>query len=348
MGKKIIKLTESELYNLVKRVLQEQEKEDDSFYRIGSEAFKIKNGKLYHAKVDYETGDVKLVANFNGNINDFKVIPDLNTGGGTVVGNEFEENVALATKNWPDLIRSNNASLQYKSIPFPVYMIIPKPNNPLDKLKLKGNEDRIGTPSVWSISIGQYDKKLADLYKKSTDGTISFDTYIKSGPYIYLLQTSPSDYITEHLRFGKNEPIEDTVELNIESPFKFNEVNLTDEAQKEFIDFIKSIKTNYSDATGDVEVISSASIDGDPEGKVASGKTRKVYDMELSKKRAETIVSTLKNNLPGIRLNFIPNGIGQTDQFAPGKKWPEVTNQNETAPNRRLIIKLPQITKKGS
>ena len=348
MGKKIVKLTESELYNLVKRVLQEQEEEDDSFYRIGREAFKIKNGKLYHAKVDYETGHVKLVANVNGNINDFKVIPDLNTGGGTVVGNEFEENVALATKNWPDLIRSNNASLQYKSIPFPVYMIIPKPNNPLDKLKLKGNEDRIGTPTVFSISIGQYDKRLADLYKKSTDGTISFDTYIKSGPYIYLLQTNPSDYITEHLRFGKDEPIEDTVELNIESPFKFNEVNLTDEAQKEFIDFIKSIKTNYSDATGDVEVISSASIDGDPEGKVASGKTRKVYDMGLSKKRAETIVSTLKNNLPGIKLNFIPNGIGQTDQFAPGKKWPEVTNQNETAPNRRLIIKLPQITKKGS
>ena len=348
MGKKIIKLTESELYNLVKRVLQEQENEDDSFYTIDGEAFKIKNGQLYHAKVDYETGHVKLVANFNGNVNDFKVIPDLNTGGGTVVGDEFNKNVALATKNWPDLIRSNNSSLQYKSIPFPVYMIIPKPNNPLDKLKLKGNEDRIGTPSVFSISIGQYDKKLADLYKKSTDGTISFDTYIKSGGYIYLLKTSPSDYITEHLRFGKDEPIEDTVELNIESPFKFNEVNLTDEAQKEFIDFIKSIKTNYSDATGDVEVISSASIDGDPEGKVASGKTRKVYDMELSKKRAETIVSTLKNNLPGIKLNFIPKGIGQTDQFAPGKKWPEVTNQNETAPNRRLIIKLPQITKKGS
>ena len=163
-----------------------------------------------------------------------------------------------------------------------------------------------------------------------------------------MLKTSPSDYITKHLRFGKDEPIEDTVELNIESPFKFNEVNLTDEAKKEFDNFIQSVKSNYVDATGDVEVTCSASIDGDPEGKVASGKTRKVYDMELSKKRAQTIVSTLKNNLPEIKLNFIPNGIGQTDQFAPGKKWPEVTNQNETAPNRRLIIKLPQITKKGS
>jgi hypothetical protein len=104
MGKKIIKLTESELYNIVKRVLQEQEEKDGSFYIIDGEAFRIVNGQLYHAKVNYETADVKLVANFNGNINDFKVIPDLNTGGGTVVGDEFKKNVALATKNWPDLI----------------------------------------------------------------------------------------------------------------------------------------------------------------------------------------------------------------------------------------------------
>ena len=70
--------------------------------------------------------------------------------------------------------------------------------------------------------------------------------------------------------------------------------------------------------------------------------------MDLSKKRAETIASLLKNSLPGIKLNFIPKGIGETDQFAKGKKWPDVTDENQTAPNRRLIIKLPQIMKKGS
>ena len=67
--------------------------------------------------------------------------------------------------------------------------------------------------------------------------------------------------------------------------------------------------------------------------------------MDLSKNRAQSIVSILKNNLPETKLNFIPKGIGQTDQFALGKKWPEITNQNETAPNRRLIIKLPKIMK---
>jgi outer membrane protein OmpA-like peptidoglycan-associated protein len=140
-------------------------------------------------------------------------------------------------------------------------------------------------------------------------------------------------------------PDNELIELNIESPFKFDSIQLTDDAKKEFVDFIQSIRTNYSNITGDVEVISSSSIDGDPEGKVVSGQKRKDYDLDLSNKRAQSIVSILKNNLPETKLNFIPKGIGQTDQFASGKKWPEITNQNETAPNRRLIIKLPKIMK---
>jgi outer membrane protein OmpA-like peptidoglycan-associated protein len=213
------------------------------------------------------------------------------------------------------------------------------------------DKTKVGAPTVYTANIVAMDiTLLKGRYEESKDDTISPVMYVKKGNKGILIQLFPgaSAKYFSNKPTPKDEPKDTPFELNIESPFKFNEVNLTDEAQKEFIDFIKSIKTNYSDATGDVEVISSASIDGDPEGKVASGKTRKVYDMELSKKRAETIVSTLKNNLPGIKLNFIPNGIGQTDQFAQGKKWPKVTNQNETAPNRRLIIKLPQITKKGS
>jgi outer membrane protein OmpA-like peptidoglycan-associated protein len=174
--------------------------------------------------------------------------------------------------------------------------------------------------------------------------------YVKKGGYGILIQLFPG----ASAKYFSNKPTPDDTpedtpfELNIESPFKFNETNLTDDAKQEFADFIKSIKTNYSDATGDVEVISSASIDEDPEGKLKTGQKRKDYNMDLSKKRAETIASLLKNSLPGIKLNFIPNGIGETDQFAKGKKWPEVKDENQTAPNRRLIIKLPKIMKKGS
>ena len=68
--------------------------------------------------------------------------------------------------------------------------------------------------------------------------------------------------------------------------------------------------------------------------------------MELSKRRAETIVTTLKENLKGFKLNYTPIGIGETDKYAPGKKWPEF-KQEATAPNRRLIIKIQTIQDYG-
>ena len=43
---------------------------------------------------------------------------------------------------------------------------------------------------------------------------------------------------------------------------------------------------------------------------------------------------------------FVPNAIGETDQFDPGKKWPEVKDSDLTAKNRRLEIILPAFTKK--
>ena len=52
----------------------------------------------------------------------------------------------------------------------------------------------------------------------------------------------------------------------------------------------------------------------------------------------------LKSSLGETSLTFIPKPIGQTDQFAPGVKWPDVKDVNQTAPNRKLIIKLPKIT----
>ena len=36
--------------------------------------------------------------------------------------------------------------------------------------------------------------------------------------------------------------------------------------------------------------------------------------------------------------------IGETDEFAPGKKWPEVKDKNLTAPNRRFVVGIPPKT----
>jgi outer membrane protein OmpA-like peptidoglycan-associated protein len=354
MGKKIIKLTESELYYLVKKVLQEQEEKeeeiDESFYKLGSEFYfkinqnylysivdgadgqqwKYVNGDLYNFKVNYKTKE--LVSDYGWGLN-------------------FE----LTDKYWPDLYSSSvggeplvplqNANMDYKFVAM-------APND--RRLPFPTDKSKIGSPTLYTAKIIKQDLSLLKgRYEESKDDTISPVMYVKKGRYGILIQLFPG----ASAKYFSNKPTPETpedtpedipFELNIESPFRFNETNLTDEAKQEFKDFIKSIKTNYSDATGDVEVISSASIDEDPEGKLKTGQKRKDYNMDLSKKRAETIALLLKNSLPGIKLNFIPKGIGETDQFAKGKKWPDVTDENQTAPNRRLIIKLPQITKKGS
>jgi outer membrane protein OmpA-like peptidoglycan-associated protein len=136
---------------------------------------------------------------------------------------------------------------------------------------------------------------------------------------------------------SKKEPT--VVQLDIESPFEFDKVTLTPEAEQKFKQFVQDIKTNYQGVKGDVEVICSASIDADPAKKAQ-------YNQKLSENRAITIVNRLKNETGITTLNFIPKGIGQTSQFAPELKWPEVTDESKTAPNRRLIIKLPKLIKK--
>jgi outer membrane protein OmpA-like peptidoglycan-associated protein len=133
-------------------------------------------------------------------------------------------------------------------------------------------------------------------------------------------------------------PQSKTIELDIESPFVFDKTILTPDAQQRFNQFVEDIKKNYQGVSGNVDVVTSASIDADPAKK-------EEYNMNLSVRRANAIIELLKSSLGNTSLTFIPKPIGQTDQFAPGMKWPEVQDNSRTAPNRRLIIKLPKITK---
>ena len=127
-----------------------------------------------------------------------------------------------------------------------------------------------------------------------------------------------------------------TKTFDIESPFVFDKTELTPEAENKFREFIEIIKNNYNNIKGDVTVTTSASIDSNPT------KTEE-YNMNLSTRRAQTIIDRLKNESGNRSLNFVPNPIGQTDKFKTGFKFPEVTDKDQAAPNRRLIIKLPEI-----
>lgn len=338
MGTKIIKLTESDLYRIVKRVINEQEEasEDNSYYTIavrnGQLAFRVIDGRLWLLKFD-KNGLGVPVQNLNGVLSDFKV--DYKSG--QIIGDEFKNNSALTNKHWLEIGRYPDALPRQTEYTYKFLALVPKGTR---------SKIQVGTPIVYSAEIIKTPSKNHYAgyrgYSESKNGEVGEFVYYKSGGEGHILTFSSGGYVMGYESGKPNEvpiPNEKPFELNIESPFKFNKTDLSDDAKLEFNKFIESVKENYANVQGDVEVICSASIDGAPDQK------RIDYDMNLSKRRAEAIVSILKTSLPGTKLNFIPKGIGQTDQFAKGKKYPEVKDENQTAPNRRLIIKLPQIMK---
>jgi len=77
--------------------------------------------------------------------------------------------------------------------------------------------------------------------------------------------------------------------------------------------------------------------------------TRKAYNQCLSQARAQNVVNELKKLLPDFfsvnsGITFKPVGVGETEEFAMGKKWPNAT-KDETLPNRRYTVVLPTFSK---
>jgi len=139
---------------------------------------------------------------------------------------------------------------------------------------------------------------------------------------------------------------EKPIVLDITKPFVFDSTELTAEAKPIFDKFVQDVKNNYGGVTADIDVITSSSVDNNPDEKVKGGITRKQYNLNLSNKRALAIVERLKNEIGIPTLNFIPKGVGETTAYGPGWTKERPTTNDETAQNRRLIIKLPQIMKK--
>jgi outer membrane protein OmpA-like peptidoglycan-associated protein len=190
-----------------------------------------------------------------------------------------------------------------------------------------------------SLKTGQLDFAPEEILKDKNGLTLQYGVN-RSKSFVFevspAMEGSPS--VQSEKPIEPNVPQTETIELNIESPFVFDKTILTPEAQQQFNQFVEKVKKNYQEVSGNVDVITSASIDADPVQK-------QQYNMDLSTRRANAIIELLKSSLGKTSLTFTPKPIGQTDQFAPGMKWPEIKDNSKTAPNRRLIIKLPKITR---
>jgi outer membrane protein OmpA-like peptidoglycan-associated protein len=199
-------------------------------------------------------------------------------------------------------------------------------------------EEKSGTYKDYNINFDELEVGSTTLFNPSDEGFYS--RFI--GQFSLYMPTLKSSYPIDPEDFKVPTPSEtpefEEIKLDIQSPFEFDKTTLTSEAEIEFKKFIEKVKSNYQGVSGNVEVIASASIDGDENQK-------RDYNQKLSDNRASTISNRLKTETGISTLNFIPKGIGQTDQFAKGMKYPEVKDVNQTAPNRRLIIKMPTLTK---
>ena len=156
-------------------------------------------------------------------------------------------------------------------------------------------------------------------------------------------------------------PTRITISTTLTDPFEFDQTVLYPESEdsiQEFIDKIQGHLNNpqYGErfkrflSQNQIQVLAYASIDADSKD-ISQGRlpecqnpnqTKEEYNLCLSRARANFIKDKLESSLEDVSV--IARGEGETDKFAPGKKWPQVKNPKETKPNRAVQIIVPEFS----
>jgi len=398
MGKKIIKLTESELYNIVKRVLQEQDiqtlTDQQTVEKLGKELNQI-----------IKSVQEDIFRQFTLEFSEELYEPDVQIGLVTNMGQElilkYKERGDLYVFKYPESFNLGGVPIQeylttiYKN---PTYQTLFK-NQPIVKEKLDnvtvdcfifprgGRENQIVDKNGESSGFitfngafrpgkGELDMNvpfsIIDLFNSEGGLTFDFDRNI-----LFWLDFSNATLLLKELYIGdwlpklKSKP-EEFVSITLDNsgtePFIYDSTTIHPDSVKKidnFINKIKEVKIQNGDdvykkyiqflKSNPIIVNAYSSIDGDPSQKVVNGKvqacrgygdgTRSQYNLCLSQKRAEVIANELNSRLPELG-NFKGEGMGETDKFDKGKKWPNVTNEKDTLLNRRFEVILPNFSTK--
>ena len=119
-----------------------------------------------------------------------------------------------------------------------------------------------------------------------------------------------------------------------------------------YLDFIKDKKIDVN-AYASIDALSNFKVSGTYKPCIKTGQLRKDYNKCLSQARAEAVVEYLKTIADGTfkDINFVANGMGETNQFS-GLKWDNEVNSktdinsphtsDQTKSDRRFEVKFPK------
>jgi len=161
------------------------------------------------------------------------------------------------------------------------------------------------------------------------------------------------DFVVE----TKDNFVFDQAELTQEAIGKINEQiveewnEITQNRKEEYLEFLKD-KTINVNSYASIDALSNYRVTGGYSPCRKSGQLRKVYNKCLSQARAEAVVEYLKTIADGAfkNVNFVANGMGETNQFS-GLKWDNEANSktdinsphstDDTKSDRRFEVKFP-------
>jgi len=346
--KKVVKLNESDILRMVKRILSEQD-DEKTYYKLGSTGlgFKIIDGKLYSVTFK-PNGEVDPKWALNGELYDFKV--DVKTG--EVLDEDYVTNIAFTDHYWGDIVRSQVQPMQYNNVRYKFIAVAPE-GTPY--------KAAIGLPTVYTGDIVAEDISVLKSMgmTQSDDTTISPMMYYKKGGKGYYIRLYPGarpGTKIEPTISQKTTTTPTNISLDITEPFVFDKTELKPEAQNKIDKFITDLngylKTypKYSKflLQNVPLVIGYSSRDKDSNDTVIgklptcqSSKTIGDYNLCLSKERANVIAKIIKEKT-GVTMN--PIGKGETTEFGPGWTKEKSTTPEQTQPNRRFLIKVKDYT----
>ena len=369
--KKIVRLTESDLEKIIRRVLEEQQENPNvNFVDVIGGILKIEGSSLFWAqdeKSPYtKIWDENAVFSFKVDKTQGRYEP---TGYFGLQEKIFSPDGYTRTYTWSSMkslgINPRGDKWQRQINDQSILCYTLTTNNEVSGTAVSIIEmtNRQVKEQTELSRFGAYNGKKLE---RSREGNLVWgQTYVRIGRNrnLVVVKLSGKSISGQPESIPTIPPKKIKLTLPLVDSFLFDTIEFVNdsEANQKIMDFVNDLKKydemypqtfrNHVKQSKPV-VYGYASIDADPNESI-TGKfqpcrgesTRGEYNKCLSQHRADKLAEILNSNLSDVEMNVFEGvGVGETDKFAKGMKWPQVTDNTKTAPNRRVETVIDEFT----